>query len=85
MVKQLFIEASEGGDNLIDHRSWTPDSDPEIKDLLRDTPEHSTPSVRSSTPDRLFTPGAARITIEAANEAVVERMQAVVEGLLPWL
>ena len=39
---------------------------------------------------RPLTPGAARIKVEAANEpvnvkAVVERLQAVVEGLQLWL
>ena len=55
----------------------TPDSDPEIEDLLRGTPELQ---VRSPTPDRPLTPGAARITVEAANEPAVN-MKAVVERL----
>ena len=65
--------------------------DSELEELLRDTPEPCTPLVCSPTPKRPFTLGAARITVEAANEpavnveAVVDRLQAVVEGLLPWL
>ena len=62
-------------------RPWTQDSDPEIEDLLRCTPEPRYPPV--CFPDRTLTPGAARITVEAANEpavnveAVFERLQAV--------
>jgi len=50
-------------------RPWTPDSDTEIEDLLRCTPEPRTPPVCS--PDRTLFPGAARITVEAANEPAV--------------
>ena len=59
--------------------------DLDIEDLLRDTPEPQTPPVRS------LTPGAVRMPVEAANElaedmeAVVDRLQAVVERLMPWL
>ena len=65
-------------------RPWTPDSDPEIEDFLRDTPEACTSSFCSPTLDRPLSPGAARRTIEAANEPAVN-VEAVVEGLLPWL
>ena len=65
--------------------------DPELEELLRDTPETCTPPVCSLTQERPLTSGAARITVEAANETevnmedFVDALQAVVEGLLPWL
>ena len=65
-------------------RLWIPYSDPEIEDHLRDTPEPRTPPVRSLTPERPLTPGAARIAVEAVNGPVVN-VEAVVEILLPWL
>ena len=65
-------------------RPWTPDSDPEIEDLLRDTTESCNSPVCSPTPERPLTPRAAKITVEAANKQVVNA-RAVVERLLPWL
>ena len=67
-------------------RSWTPDSDPELEKLLRDTPEPDTPPVYSPTPipERPLTPGAVRIPVKASNEpaenmeAVFDKFQAVV-------
>ena len=65
------------------------ESDSELEELLRDTPEPSTPPVQSPTPGPSLTPGAARITEEASPgttgklEAVVDELQAWVEE--PWL
>ena len=96
---QNLVGPTEGGNNpcsgeAASHRDraalcrpWTPD----IEKLLRDTPEPGTPLVRSLTPERTLTPGATRIPIEAAKkpaedmDAVVDRLQVVVKGLLPWL
>ena len=67
------------------------DSDSELEELLRDAPEPGTPPVRSPTQESPLIPEAARINPEAANksaedmEAVVDQLQTVVEGLLPWL
>ena len=50
------------------------DSDPELEELLRDTPEPSTPPVQSPPPPPPgppLTPGAARIT----EKAVVDELQ----------
>ena len=61
------------------------ESDSELEELLRDTPEPSTPPVQSSTP------GAARITEKASHgttgklEAVVDELQDWVKEQLPWL
>ena len=73
-----IVGSTEGGDSLgpgeaDPHRAalsrpWIPDSDLEIEDLLRDTPEPCTPPVLSPAPEKPFTPGAARITVEATNE-----------------
>ena len=67
------------------------DSDSELEELQRDTPEPSTPPVQSPTPGPPLTPGAARITEEASHgttgdlEAVVDELQVWVEERLPWL
>ena len=48
------------------------DSDAELEELIKDTPELSTPSVQSpSPPGPPLTPGAARTT----EEAVVDELQ----------
>ena len=84
-------EAASHRDRTALCRPWTPDIDADIEKLLRNTPEPGTPPVHSPTPKRTLTPGAARIPIEAAKkpaedmDAVVDRLQVVVEGLLPWL
>ena len=63
----------------------------ELEELLRDTPEPSTPPVQSPTPEYPLTPGAARITEEASYETtediedVVDELQALVKERLPWL
>ena len=57
------------------------DSDSEIEERLRDSPEPSTPPVQSPPPPPqgpTLTPGAARITGEAVVDVVVEEQ-------LPWL
>ena len=62
-----------------------------LEELLRDTPEPSTPPVQSPAPGPLLTPGAAKITEEASYGktedmgAVVDELQAWVEEQLPWL
>ena len=67
------------------------DSESELKELLRDTPEPGTPPVQSLVPGPSSTLGAARITGEAAYKttgdlkAVVDELQAWVEKQLPWL
>ena len=70
------------------------DSNPELEELLRDTPEPSTPPVQSPSPPPpgpLLAPGAAKIAEEASHgttedlEAVVDELQAWVEERLPWL
>ena len=67
------------------------ESDSELEELLRDTPEPSTPPVQSPTPGPPLTPGAARITEKASHgttgklEAVVDELQAWVEEQLSWL
>ena len=67
------------------------DSDSELEELLRDTPEPGTPPVQYPGPGPSFSPGAARITEVAAYrttgdlEAVVDKLQAWVEEQLPWL
>lgn len=67
------------------------DSDSKLEELLRDTPEPGTPLVPPPDLESPLTPGAARITLEAANEsaedmeAVVDQLQVIVERLLPWL
>ena len=54
----------------------------DIEELLRDTPEPGTPPVQSPVPGPSSTPGAAKITREAAHgttgdlEAVVDELQA---------
>ena len=64
---------------------------PGEEELLRDTPEPSTPPVQSPIPRSPLTPGAARITEGAFYEptedlgAVVDELQALVEELLPRL
>ena len=84
-------EAASHRDRTALCRPWTPDIDADIEKLLRNTPEPGTPLVHSPTPKRTLTPGAARIPIEAAKkpaedmDAVVDRLQVVVKGLLPWL
>ena len=66
-------------------------SDLKLEELLRDTPEPSTPPVQSPAPGPLLTPGAAKITEEASYGktedmgAVVDELQAWVEEQLPWL
>ena len=55
-----------------------------MEELLRDTPEPGTPPVCSPTPESPLTPGAATINPEAVDEPS-EDMEAIVEGLLPWL
>ena len=63
----------------------------ELEELLRDTPEPSTPPVESPAPGPLLTPGAAKITEEASYGttedmgAVVDELQAWVEEQLHWL
>ena len=60
------------------------DSDAELEELLKDTPEPSTPPVQSPPPlppGPPLTPGAARIT----EEAVVDELQVWGEEQLPWL
>ena len=61
------------------------DSDSEIEERLRDTPELSTPPVQSPPPPHpglMLTPGAARTT----EEAVVDELQVWgKEEQLPWL
>ena len=71
-----FVEAAEAGDapdagdaapnKAALLRSWNPNSDPELEELPRDTPKPGTPPVRSPTPERPLTPGAARIKVEAS-------------------
>ena len=59
------------------------DLDSELEELLRDTPEPSTPTVQSPTPGPPLTPGAARITQEASQETTGD-LEAVVDELQVW-
>ena len=59
------------------------DSDSELEELLRDTPEPSTHPVQSPTPGPPLTPGAARITQEASQETTGD-LEAVVDELQVW-
>ena len=67
------------------------ESDSELEELLGDTPETRTPPGQYPTPGPPLTPGAAKITEEAAPgttgelEAVVDELQAWFEEQLPWL
>ena len=52
-------------------------------ELLRDTPEPSTPPVQSPTPGPHLTPGEARITEEASHGKTGD-LEAVVDELQVW-
>ena len=60
------------------------DSDIDIEDLLRDTPESGATPVRSTTLERPLTPGSASITVGAAMKWAVNTV-AVTERMLFWL
>ena len=60
------------------------DSDSELEELLRDTPEPSTVPVQSPTPGPPLTPGAARIT-EEASYGTTEDVEAVFDELQAWV
>ena len=60
------------------------DSDLELEEVQRDTPEPITPPVQSSTPGPLLTPGAARITEEASHKTTGDQ-EAVVDELKLWI
>ena len=51
------------------------ESDTELEELLRHTPEPSTPPVQSPTPEPPLTPGVARVTEEVAPEDLVPELQ----------
>ena len=55
----------------------------ELEELLRDTPEPSTPPVQSPTPGPHLTPGEARITEEAPYRTTGD-LKAVVDELQAW-
>ena len=59
-------------------------SDSELEELLRDTPEPSTVPVQSPTPGPPLTPGAARIT-EEASYGTTEDVEAVFDELQAWV
>ena len=82
IVGSIEVSDSLGPEEAAPHiiallRSWTPDSDPELEELLKETPKPDTPAVRSPTPERPLTPEAARIMVEAANEPTMDREDVV--------
>ena len=69
----------------------TSDLDSELEELLRETLVPGIPPAQSPTPGYHLTPAVAMITEEAFYEPaedmedVVNKLQAIVEKLLPWL